>query len=1030
MIGVVLSCSIGIILLLWGISLYVRLIHSRFIENKSSKIAQIIDYIPLPIISINKNETINAINQNGNTLLNLKESSKSSKVQWVDIFTPESIESLRNHAFPAVTPANQWEGELTLIAADTSIVPVRATLLAHKTSYTVKQKSFLHYTLIFNDLRDALKSEQDRNNYNDQIAIALSLAKAGHWRISLTNPPVFIGSKQAAKILDLPQQKDWEYHLNDECIEELCFANPRQYHLFPQILQNITSQKATHFNEEIKYTQPTTNKKIWIKMVGKAVINTSGSVTDIFGVVQDISTHKSAEKDLIQAKDTAESASKTKGDFLANMSHEFRTPLNIINGMVHLLQEDSPTNKQSNYLGKVTRASSSLLHLINDILDYSKIEAGQLALETTKLNLEEEILSICDVIGEQIGEKKIQLHLDMSPKLPSLILGDSLRLSQIITNLLSNAIKFTEEGDITITIVPLKQIDTTITIQFAVTDTGIGIPKEHQKDLFDSFTQADSSTTRIYGGTGLGLAICKELTKLMGGTIGIQSQEGIGSTFFFKIPFEVLTPDTPMSSPFIAQSFPKNILILESSEIQEHILSHYFEAIKRVPVFVSTPQQLIAHLEKDLNAIDLIILNPICIDSKVNTLEHEITSLMPTTPYQIMALSSSLTHASNENVVSWAQPLKTPFTPQNMYNAIAHHNANTDAKQHDHLTPAHHTNSILIVEDHPINREIVVELLSSYNLSNTVTSNGKEALALTEQHEYDCIFMDIHMPIMDGVTATKAIRSSKTNANSYTPIIAMSGDILTDKSEILNDAGFSDFLSKPINPQLLKDLVEKYTHAVAPITPNQSLEDDLHIEGINTAIGIRHANNNHTLYLRLLQSFAGEYHLLQQRINIATPKQSELLHICHNIKGVSASIGAYSVRDSAEHLENCLLISNSSSCKKEMTTFLTTYNSIVLQIQNYKGPQKTSTTPLSLSSGTLDELVEILLKLRKVVKTYEPLPSKEILSSLSQKTWSALSRDQLEALSHAINRYQFDKAAEILSAMLIVLENTQKSESL
>jgi signal transduction histidine kinase len=373
--------------------------------------------------------------------------------------------------------------------------------------------------------------EKEIRHQNFLAATALELTKAGHWHVPLDGSGWYNSSERAARIFgDLPSP-DYRYRVDDWAahVKEGDEAAARA------TLENFAAACAGEvaaYDSIYAYKRPVDGQVVWIHALGHVARDASGKPTDMFGVTQDISDFKRLETDLIAAKEVAEEAARTKADFLANMSHEIRTPMNAIIGMAHLALKTALDAKQRDYVLKIQRAGQHLLGVINDILDFSKIESGRMSVESADFELEKVVASVTDFIAEKAAAKGLELIVDVDPKLPNDLLGDSLRLGQVLVNLASNAVKFTEKGSVLVRARQAGEDERGVLVRFEVQDTGIGLAPKQIGKLFQSFSQADTSTTRKRG-TGLGLAISKKLVELIKNEVGVSSVPGQNSTFFF-----------------------------------------------------------------------------------------------------------------------------------------------------------------------------------------------------------------------------------------------------------------------------------------------------------------------------------------------------------------------------------------------------------------------------------------------------------------------------------------------------------------
>ncbi|GAA5315090.1 MAG: hypothetical protein AseanaTS_02940 [Candidatus Pelagadaptatus aseana] len=521
----------------------------------------------------------------------------------------------------------------------------------------------------------------------------------------------------------------------------------------------------------------------------------------------------------------AEEASRAKSQFLATMSHEIRTPMNGVIGMVELLRDTPLSDNQKHYLDVIHRSGETLITIINDILDYSKIEAGKMELEEAEFNLEELIEDCTQLFGATANKRHIELVGSVSPTTPLHVKGDPTRLRQILINLLGNAFKFTEAGCISLQArrEPDSDIENPL-IRFSVTDTGIGISEDAQGKLFQSFSQADSSTTRKYGGTGLGLAICKRLAEVMGGTIGVDSIEGEGSTFWFTTQLQIAA--TPESEPSrtIADLAGKNILIVEDNETLTEILTYHCISWGMKPAVARSTKEtleLLAARHKDNQpAFDFISLDYFLPDGNGLALARKVIELYPNDKGRYFMLTASNEQFDLEELKQShiRTVLHKPVSPKKikhelavMLGAIEDDHSEVDYIPKPAQTDFSHLN-VLVAEDNSVNRMVIKGLLGKLNITPTLAEDGREALnAVTgAEKSFDLILMDCEMPEMDGFEATRCIRKhERINDLTATPIVALTAHAMEEHREAVFACGMNHFLCKPITLNELRDAFDK-----------------------------------------------------------------------------------------------------------------------------------------------------------------------------------------------------------------------------
>ena len=745
---------------------------------------------------------------------------------------------------------------------------------------------------------------------------------------------------------------------------------------------------------------------------------------------------------MVSLREIADTANASKSEFLANMSHEIRTPMNAIIGMNYLLKKTTLTEKQADYVQKVETSAKNLLRIIDDILDFSKIEAGKLTLESTHLYLEELVSDVADAVNVKLQKKNnVELVTHIDPNIPPVILGDSVRLRQVLLNLTDNAAKFTEEGEVHLFAKVVTKLPYGIIIRFAVKDSGIGMTEEQVNKLFQPFQQADLSTTRKFGGTGLGLAICKKIVEMMDGELTVTSEDGVGSEFSFNAFFS-LSNEEANSITKVESIAGMRALLVDDSDSARIVLEEMLSSFGFEVMMTDNAKEAIEIFEKEnaanrpfsLMVVDWRMpgMDGLQLVAELRKKDGQpVPSVLMVTAFGV----DTVRQAAKEKLIDGF--LLKPINPSILYdtiNSILHLgekrvlDKSKDIDVIENYRAALQDSKVLLVEDNDINLELAIELLRDVGIEPDFARNGREGWEKVKENTYDCVLMDIQMPEMDGLTATRKIREEE-RFNSL-PILAMTAHAMKGEREKSLSAGMNDHITKPIDPHILYNALIKYikgeatANSVADFAEKNATADGdapFQIEGVDVVNGLKRVAGKQDLYFKLLKTFVDNYTGVTAKAQkmVVEKNVPELAALLHTIAGVAGNIGITELYELAHPVSSELKnvsqeanpTLNSTHLQKTIAVFTKLEKQLPIIEKFVKANAKTVAATTEVSD---DELNERLTALAKAIEDNDMQAGELCEEMIAKFTLSEDMKSKLTVIQKALNEFEFDAALEIL----------------
>ncbi|MEW6502121.1 MAG: PAS domain S-box protein [Thermodesulfobacteriota bacterium] len=766
------------------------------------------------------------------------------------------------------------------------------------------------------------------------------------------------------------------------------------------------------------------------------------------GIVNDISERKEAQQAILAAKDEAEAANRAKSDFLARMSHEIRTPMNAIIGLSHLALEMELTAKLRDYLGKIASAGNNLLNIINDILDFSKIEARRLELAPHSFSLEKVLVDLAGVTAFKAQEKGLEFMFAVAPEVPDRLFGDSLRLGQVLVNLVSNAIKFTEKGEVIVRVALAGRSGDRVTLRFSVRDSGMGISEEQVKNLFAPFSQADGSISRNYGGTGLGLAISKRLVTLMGGDIEVESRPGEGSTFAFTVELNAGPEAAAVLPAAPADLCGLRVLVVEDHPVSREILVNVLRSFSFSVSAVGSGEEGLAAFDRANaagGAFDVLVLDYLLPGIKGDALARIVRQRRDSAgrPKILMLTSVGAAKIVQRCLDAGCDSvLDKPVSRAALFDAIQGVCRGTAGggggvqpvargAEWSRLAGVH----VLLVEDNEINQEVGRALLQRAGVLVDVACSGEEAVAAVLDKEYDLVLMDIQMPGMDGLEATRRIRASGVARLVALPIVAMTAHAISGDEEWSLAAGMNDHVTKPIDPDTLFATMGKWLRkrevpapSAMPACPAGSGGSDQaspQIPGLDLSLVVKRLGSVE-LCQAILRKFVEHYAGAAEEVcaRIRGREWQEAAGVLHTLKGVVGTISAQSLYDLVVELEKGCKNAQPPAAAR-LAAFAEEHGRVIANVRAFLGMEPAD--PVTEQAAEPERLAGALAAMLPDIKAHRPVKCGEHLRNLKMFSWPSEHQVEVNRLVAAIENYQFKEAARLAEELIALVAPAGKA---